>query len=74
MIRVENLRKRAGDREILKGISFEVAPRTVLGVIGGSGVYVAQHHDAVGHLEHVVDRVVADERVTRAIDPVKPSS
>jgi ABC-type polar amino acid transport system ATPase subunit len=37
MIRVENLVKRAGDVTILKGLSFEVRERSVLGVIGGSG-------------------------------------
>lgn len=37
MIRVENLRKRAGAVELLKGISFEVPPQTVLGIIGASG-------------------------------------
>ena len=37
MIRVSALRKRFGANEILKGISFEVPPKTVLGVIGASG-------------------------------------
>jgi ABC-type polar amino acid transport system ATPase subunit len=37
MIRVSGLRKRFGASEILKGISFEVPERTVLGVIGASG-------------------------------------
>ena len=37
MIRVTDLCKRFGDSEILKGISFEVPPQTVLGVIGASG-------------------------------------
>ena len=37
MIRVTDLRKRFGSNEILKGISFEVLPQTVLGVIGASG-------------------------------------
>jgi polar amino acid transport system ATP-binding protein len=37
MIQVTNLRKRFGSNEILKGISFEVAPQTVLGIIGASG-------------------------------------
>ncbi|HZE69314.1 MAG TPA: amino acid ABC transporter ATP-binding protein [Pyrinomonadaceae bacterium] len=37
MIQVSTLRKKAGGTEILKGISFEVAPRTVLGIIGASG-------------------------------------
>ncbi len=37
MIKVENLQKSFGDLRILKGVSFEVEPRAVLGVIGGSG-------------------------------------
>jgi polar amino acid transport system ATP-binding protein len=37
MIRVTGLRKRFGESEILKGIDFEVPPKTVLGVIGASG-------------------------------------
>src|SRR5205085_8769806 len=37
MIRVTGLRKSFGNAEILKGIDFEVAPQTVLGVIGASG-------------------------------------
>ena len=37
MIRVSGLRKRFGANEILKGISFEVPPQTVLGIIGASG-------------------------------------
>lgn len=37
MIRVTGLLKRFGSNEILKGIDFEVAPQTVLGVIGASG-------------------------------------
>ena len=37
MIRVTELRKRFGASEILKGISFDVPPKSVLGVIGASG-------------------------------------
>jgi len=37
MIRVTDLRKRFGNNEILKGITFEMRPQTVLGVIGASG-------------------------------------
>ena len=37
MIRVSDLQKRFGSSEILKGISFDVPPQTVLGVIGPSG-------------------------------------
>jgi polar amino acid transport system ATP-binding protein len=37
MIRVTGLCKRFGSSEILKGIDFEVAPKTVLGILGPSG-------------------------------------
>src|SRR5712691_3313700 len=37
MIRVTSLSKQANGTRILRGVSFEVAPRTVLGVIGASG-------------------------------------
>src|SRR5436190_10705475 len=37
MIRVSNLVKSANGTRILRGVSFEVPPQTVLGIIGGSG-------------------------------------
>ena len=37
MIRVTDLIKNARDVRILRGVSFEVPPQTVLGIIGGSG-------------------------------------
>jgi polar amino acid transport system ATP-binding protein len=37
MIRVKDLSKHANGTRILRGVSFEVAPQTVLGVIGASG-------------------------------------
>jgi ABC-type polar amino acid transport system ATPase subunit len=37
MIRVNNLVKQAGGSRILRGVSFDVAPQTVLGIIGASG-------------------------------------
>lgn len=37
MISVRNLSKQAGGTPILRGVSFEVAPQTVLGIIGASG-------------------------------------
>ncbi len=37
MIRVSNLSKSANGTRILKGVSFEVPPQTVLGIIGASG-------------------------------------
>jgi ABC-type polar amino acid transport system ATPase subunit len=37
MIQVHALEKNVGDLRILRGITFDVAPRSVLGIIGGSG-------------------------------------
>ena len=37
MIRAERLEKSFGAAPVLRGVSFDVAERTVLGVIGGSG-------------------------------------
>src|SRR2546430_8573567 len=37
MIRVRNLIKSANRIRILRGVSFDVAPQTVLGIIGASG-------------------------------------
>ena len=37
MIRVSNLIKNANGTRILRGVSFQVAPQTVLGIIGASG-------------------------------------
>lgn len=37
MIRVTGLRKHFGEAHILKGIDFEVPPKSVLGIIGASG-------------------------------------
>ena len=37
MIRVTNLIKNANDTPILRGVSFEVQPQTVMGIIGASG-------------------------------------
>src|SRR5213080_1920182 len=37
MIRVKDLSKQSNGTRILRGVSFEVAPQTVLGIIGASG-------------------------------------
>src|SRR5947207_3903767 len=37
MIRVKDLSKQANGTRILRGVSFSVAPQTVLGIIGASG-------------------------------------
>ena len=37
MIRIENLAKRAGGAQILRDVSFDVVPQSVLGIIGASG-------------------------------------
>jgi ABC-type polar amino acid transport system ATPase subunit len=37
MIRVKKLQKHFGTTQVLRDINFEVAPQTVLGIIGGSG-------------------------------------
>jgi ABC-type polar amino acid transport system ATPase subunit len=37
MIHVKDLKKKIGHTEILKGVSFELPPKTVLGIIGSSG-------------------------------------
>ena len=37
MVKIEDLHKKFGHNEVLKGINFEVAPREVLSIIGPSG-------------------------------------
>jgi ABC-type polar amino acid transport system ATPase subunit len=53
MIRVSNLRKQFGTNEVLRGINFEVAPQTVLGIIGGSGCGKTTLLRCLNGLEHV---------------------
>ncbi len=37
ILRVEELRKSFGDAQVLKGVTFEVAPREVIVIVGPSG-------------------------------------
>ena len=58
MIRVTELRKRFGNNEILKGISFDVPPQTVLGVIGASGSGKSTLLRCLNGLETISDGIV----------------
>jgi polar amino acid transport system ATP-binding protein len=58
MIRVSGLRKRFGANEILKGISFEVPPKTVLGVIGASGSGKSTLLRCLNGLETINERAI----------------
>lgn len=58
MIRVTDLRKRFGSSEILKGISFDVPPQTVLGVIGASGSGKSTLLRCLNGLETITDGTV----------------
>ena len=63
MIRVSGLRKRFGSREILKGISFEVRPQTVLGVIGASGSGKSTLLRCLNGLEKINDGTIECDNV-----------
>jgi ABC-type polar amino acid transport system ATPase subunit len=63
MIRVTDLRKRFGSSEILKGISFEVPPQTVLGVIGASGSGKSTLLRCLNGLETISDGTVECDNV-----------
>ena len=63
MIRVSGLRKRFGAREILKGISFEVPPQTVLGVIGASGSGKSTLFRCLNGLETINDGTIECDNV-----------
>lgn len=63
MIRVSGLRKRFGAREILKGISFEVPPQTVLGVIGSSGSGKSTLLRCLNGLETINDGTIECDKV-----------
>ena len=63
MIRVSGLRKRFGSREILKGISFEVRPQTVLGVFGASGSGKSTLLRCLNGLEKINDGTIECDNV-----------
>ena len=52
MIRIEDLHKRFGHNEVLKGISLEVAPREVLSIVGPSGSGKSTLLHCVNRLQH----------------------
>ncbi len=53
MVRAENVHKRFGRLEVLRGISLEVAPREVLCVIGPSGSGKSTFLRCINHLEPI---------------------
>jgi polar amino acid transport system ATP-binding protein len=63
MIRVEALGKSAGEARILRGVCFEVAPRTVLGIMGASGSGKTTLLRCLNGLERVTEGVVECEGV-----------
>ena len=63
MIRVEGLGKSAGEARILRGVSFEVAPRTVLGIMGASGSGKTTLLRCLNGLERVTEGAVECEGV-----------
>lgn len=58
MIRVTKLRKHFGATQVLRGINFEVAPKTVLGIIGGSGCGKTTLLRCLNGLERVTDGAI----------------
>jgi polar amino acid transport system ATP-binding protein len=59
MIRVSNLIKSANGNRILRGVSFEVPPQTVLGVIGASGSGKTTLLRCLNGLERISDGSIA---------------
>jgi len=53
MIRIENLAKRAGGTQILRNVTFEVVPQSVLGIIGASGSGKTTLLRCLNGLEHI---------------------
>ncbi len=58
MIRVKDLSKQADGTRILRGVSFEVPPQTVLGVIGASGSGKTTLLRCLNGLERIDDGVI----------------
>lgn len=63
MIRVTDLIKQANGTRILRGVSFEVAPQTVLGVIGASGSGKTTLLRCLNGLERIDGGVIESEDV-----------
>src|SRR6266478_4026022 len=63
MIRVKDLSKQSNGTRILRGVSFEVAPQTVLGVIGASGSGKTTLLRCLNGLEHIDGGVIECENV-----------
>jgi ABC-2 type transport system ATP-binding protein len=51
-IRVEGLTKAYGDRQVLKGLSFDVAPQEIFGILGPNGVGKTTSVEIVQGLRH----------------------
>lgn len=58
MIRATDLRKRFGDNEVLRGITFEVPPQSVMGIIGGSGCGKTTLLRCLNGLERISDGTI----------------
>jgi cystine transport system ATP-binding protein len=58
MIRVSNLIKNANGSSILRGVSFDVAPQSVLGIIGASGSGKTTLLRCLNGLERIDDGVI----------------
>src|SRR3954452_6398423 len=59
MIRVSNLIKNANRTRILRGVSFDVPPQTVLGIIGASGSGKTTLLRCLNGLERINDGSIA---------------
>src|SRR5438093_11783803 len=63
MIRVTDLSKQVNGMPILRGVSFEVAPQTVLGVIGASGSGKTTLLRCLNGLERIDDGAIECDEV-----------